>query len=226
MRTYLQAFPLMSSQLLYYQSMMCQYAQQFTFEDAYTFDRNFRMRLANNNKFLRWDRHYQELVAKFLNNHKPVCFKCKLWALCYCLSIIYFSVCSRTKFFIDRITRPALSCPQRSIPSHMPQHITSHPPSSRLEIIPRLSIPQSIQRFNVAIHQALLWYLQFFHYIVLHRGVSINDGILKEDFTVRYTSFDDAVDLVHHLGKDCQLGKIDIKHAFHLCRLAHLIGHC
>ena len=49
------------------------------------------------------------------------------------------------------------------------------------------------------------------------RGVSINDGILKEDFTVRYTSFDDAVDLVRHLGKDCELGKMDIKHAFRLC---------
>ena len=32
-----------------------------------------------------------------------------------------------------------------------------------------------------------------------HHGFSINDGILKEDFTVRYTLFDDAVDLVRHL---------------------------
>ena len=41
--------------------------------------------------------------------------------------------------------------------------------------------------------------------LILPRGVSINDG----DFTVRYTSFDDAVDLVCHLGKDCELGKMD-----------------
>ena len=34
------------------------------------------MHLANNN-FLRWDRHDQELVATFLNNHKQVCFKCE-----------------------------------------------------------------------------------------------------------------------------------------------------
>ena len=76
MRTYFQTLTLMSSQLLYYQSVIYQYVQQLNFEDVYTFDRNFRMRLANN-KFLHWDHHDQELVAKFLNNHKPVCFKCK-----------------------------------------------------------------------------------------------------------------------------------------------------
>ena len=76
MRTYVQAYPLLTPQLLYYQSMICQYANQYVFEDVYTFDRNYRMRLANNNN-LRWDRHDLELVAKFLHTHKQVCFKCK-----------------------------------------------------------------------------------------------------------------------------------------------------
>ena len=52
--------------------MTCQYAKHFTFEVVYNFDRNFRMHLANN-KFLRWDHHDQELVAKCLNNHRQVC---------------------------------------------------------------------------------------------------------------------------------------------------------
>ena len=49
------------------------------------------------------------------------------------------------------------------------------------------------------------------------RGYSINDGISREDFSVRYTSFDEATYLVRQLGPDCMMAKLDIKHAFRLC---------
>ena len=49
------------------------------------------------------------------------------------------------------------------------------------------------------------------------KGSSINDGISKENYSVRYSSFDEAVDLVFRLGPDCQMAKLDIKHAFRLC---------
>ena len=43
-------------------------------------------------------------------------------------------------------------------------------------------------------------------------GLSINDNISKEDFTVHYTPFDAATDLA----QSCFLSKLDIKHAFRL----------
>ena len=49
------------------------------------------------------------------------------------------------------------------------------------------------------------------------RGTAINEGINKEDFSVTYSPFDQAVDMVFHLGKGAFLAKIDIKHAFRLC---------
>lgn len=48
-------------------------------------------------------------------------------------------------------------------------------------------------------------------------SMSINEGICKDDFSVRYSSFDDAVNMVARLGKTAFLAKVDIKHAFRLC---------
>ena len=52
-------------QLLYYQAMVCDYFNQYTFNDVYAYDRNFRQRMAALPD-LGWDRHDQELVAKYL----------------------------------------------------------------------------------------------------------------------------------------------------------------
>ena len=43
---------------------------------------------------------------------------------------------------------------------------------------------------------------------------SINDGIDKEEFPLRYRTIDDAVQMVRHLGSKAKLAKIDIKSAF------------
>ena len=48
------------------------------------------------------------------------------------------------------------------------------------------------------------------------RGSSINDGIPKEPFSVKYAKFDDAVAMVA-LMPHAYMGKIDIRHAFRLC---------
>ena len=48
-------------------------------------------------------------------------------------------------------------------------------------------------------------------------GASVNEGIIEEFCTVRYTPFDSAVDMVRKLGVSAFMGKIDIKHAFRLC---------
>ena len=45
----------------------------------------------------------------------------------------------------------------------------------------------------------------------------LDNGVPPEVFTVRYTSFDSAVDLVRDMGRGCFMAKIDIKHAFRLC---------
>lgn len=49
------------------------------------------------------------------------------------------------------------------------------------------------------------------------QGFSVNDGISKDSYSVTYSSFDDAIDMVRELGRDCFLAKLDIKHAFRLC---------
>ena len=45
-------------------------------------------------------------------------------------------------------------------------------------------------------------------------GDSVNDHISKEDFSVQYTGFDSATELVRKMGKNCLMFKMDIKHAF------------
>ena len=49
------------------------------------------------------------------------------------------------------------------------------------------------------------------------RGDSVNDGISKEDYTCTYSKFDDAIQIIRHLGQGAFMGKIDIKHAFRVC---------
>lgn len=50
-----------------------------------------------------------------------------------------------------------------------------------------------------------------------HNGTSINDGMIKEDFSVVYSKFDDAIDIIRDLGGSPFMAKIDIRHAFRLC---------
>eukprot|EP00111_Clytia_hemisphaerica_P017124 TCONS_00050701-protein len=60
-------------------------------------------------------------------------------------------------------------------------------------------------------------------------GSSVNDGIPIDSCHVKYSSFDDAVDLVRLVGRGCFMGKIDIRHAFRLCPVHpddwHLLGY-
>ena len=48
-------------------------------------------------------------------------------------------------------------------------------------------------------------------------GSSINDYISKEEFSLHYATFDQALSLVASYGKDALMAKLDIKHAFRLC---------
>ena len=49
------------------------------------------------------------------------------------------------------------------------------------------------------------------------RGEAINEGISQEKFSVIYSRFDDAVDIVRDIGPSAFMGKLDVKHAFRLC---------
>ena len=46
---------------------------------------------------------------------------------------------------------------------------------------------------------------------------SVNEGINHDEFSVKYSSFDYAVNLVRSLGPHCTMAKMDIRHAFRLC---------
>jgi len=48
------------------------------------------------------------------------------------------------------------------------------------------------------------------------KGSSINDGIAKEPFSVKYAKFDDAVAMVAGT-PHASMGKFDIRHAFRIC---------
>ena len=48
------------------------------------------------------------------------------------------------------------------------------------------------------------------------RGQSVNEHIDKDEFSVQYTHFDRATDLVLAAGRNCLMSKVDIKHAFRL----------
>ena len=54
------------------------------------------------------------------------------------------------------------------------------------------------------------------------RGCSVNEFIMDEYCSVKYTSFDDAVEMVKRLGVGAYMSKIDIKHAFRLCPVRKL----
>ena len=49
------------------------------------------------------------------------------------------------------------------------------------------------------------------------RGDAVNDGISQEDFACVYSKFDDAVNIIRHLGRGAFMAKVDIKHAFRIC---------
>ena len=71
------------------------------------------------------------------------------------------------------------------------------------------------------------------HRIILNlsspKGSSVNEGIPKEEYSVKFSSFDDAVDMVRSLGHGAFMAKLDIKHAFRLCPVRlqdwHLLGY-
>ena len=46
---------------------------------------------------------------------------------------------------------------------------------------------------------------------------SVNSGISPDEYSVRYSSFDDAIDIVRNLGPSCFMAKLDIRHAYRIC---------
>ena len=51
-------------------------------------------------------------------------------------------------------------------------------------------------------------------------GTRINDGISQDEFSLHYTTVDDAVRLLHRHGKGALLSKVDLRNAFRLCPVA------
>ena len=59
-------------------------------------------------------------------------------------------------------------------------------------------------------------------------GDSINDYIDPLDFSLQYSTIDDAIAMCHKLGKGALMAKVDLKNAFRLCPVRpadwHLLG--
>ncbi len=58
------------------------------------------------------------------------------------------------------------------------------------------------------------------HYLSFPPNNSVNDFIEREHCSVQYSSIDDAVKMIHDLGRNALLAKCDIKSTFRLLRLA------
>ena len=78
-------------------------------------------------------------------------------------------------------------------------------PHSRLYCSPLGAVPKKDGTFHIILD------------LSSPSGSSVNDGISQSEFSVHYSSFDDAVDLVRSLGHGCYMAKVDIRHAFRLC---------
>ena len=59
--------------------------------------------------------------------------------------------------------------------------------------------------------------LRLIHHLSAPSGVSVNDGIPKELYSLHYVTIDNAIEMIMRLGKGALLAKIDIRHAFRLC---------
>ena len=66
------------------------------------------------------------------------------------------------------------------------------------------------------------------HHLSAPAGESVNDGIPKEDFSLKYIKVDDAIERIMRLGRGALLAKFDIRRAFRLCPVHpehwHLLG--
>ena len=66
------------------------------------------------------------------------------------------------------------------------------------------------------------------HHLSYPEGISINDGISKENSTVKYASISDAIKHIVSFGKNCYLAKSDIQSAFRIIPITpqeyHLLG--
>ena len=72
--------------------------------------------------------------------------------------------------------------------------------------------------------------LRLIHHLSAPEGLSVNDGITKEDFSLQYVKVDDAIARIMQLGRGTLLAKFDIRRAFRLCPVCpedwHLLGMC
>ena len=80
-----------------------------------------------------------------------------------------------------------------------------HPPLRPLHCSPLGAVPKKDGTFRIILD------------LSSPRGRSVNEGISAELFSVHYSSFDDAVDMVKALGPSAFMAKLDIRHAFRLC---------
>ena len=59
--------------------------------------------------------------------------------------------------------------------------------------------------------------LRLIHHLSAPAGVSVNDGIPKDLYSLQYVTIDDAINMILRLGRGTLLAKIDIRKAFRLC---------
>ena len=59
--------------------------------------------------------------------------------------------------------------------------------------------------------------LRLIHHLSAPEGLSVNDGITTEDFSLQYVKVDDAIARIMQLGRGTLLAKFDIRRAFRLC---------
>ena len=59
--------------------------------------------------------------------------------------------------------------------------------------------------------------LRLIHHLSAPTGVSVNDGIPKDLYSLQFVTIDDAINMISRLGSGTLLAKIDIRNVFRLC---------
>ena len=59
--------------------------------------------------------------------------------------------------------------------------------------------------------------LRLIHHLSAPAGVSVNDRIPKDLYSLQYVTIDDAINMISRLGRGALLAKIDIRNVFRLC---------
>ncbi|KAL9956100.1 hypothetical protein ACROYT_G037527 [Oculina patagonica] len=217
LRTVLHHFPLLAPDLLAYQDQICKFSRKFRAWIMY--DTAFRY-MAATNPSVSWAHINDQLYNDILKEETlPFCISCHSYGhrTLNCptrtqANQSFRRLAAQAQPFTSGSASSTTSTPKP--PAHTQQvNLSSPSPNFTCRDFNR----RFCRRTNCQFLHICRRLLAYHHGSFLTRGSSINDFISKEDYTLHYASFDQALSLVASFGTGALMAKLDLKHAFRLC---------